>query len=130
MYVPRAAPAGVGEETAHRVGHGKAGFLPAGRFLGAHKRCRGLGDEPAAAETSEYVIVAKIANATIILQPNDSAGIIMSTLCSAPMISIINHAIVAHIMIGIPTMMNSTKSFPFMVANLLSLLDGFSLLIL
>jgi len=31
MYVPRTAPAGVGEETAHRVGRGKAGFLPAGR---------------------------------------------------------------------------------------------------
>lgn len=98
---------------------------------GPHRRCRGLGDGPAAAEMREYVIVAKIANATIILDPNDNAGTILRMLCNIPITSIIPHATVLNIMIGTPTMMNSTKSFPFMVAkHLLSLLDGFSLLIL
>ena len=79
----------------------------------------------------EYVIVAKIANATIILDPNDSAGTILRMLCNIPITSIIPHATVLNIMIGTTTMMNNTKSFPFMVAKyLLSLLDGFSLLIL
>lgn len=80
---------------------------------GPHRRCRGLGDGPAAAEMREYVIVAKIANATIILDPNDNAGTILRMLCNIPITSIIPHATVLNIMIGTPTMMNSTKSFPF-----------------
>ena len=114
MRVPRAAPAGVGEETAHRSRlTARQDFCLRAVSRGPHRRCRGLGDGPAAAEMREYVIVAKIANATIILDPNDNAGTILRMLCNIPITSIIPHATVLNIMIGTPTMMNSTKSFPF-----------------
>ena len=117
-YVPRAAPAGVGEETAHRVGHGKAGFLPAGRFLGARCqrplcwRYRGLGGGSAAAEIRANAIVVKNTIATIRLAQKDRAGIALHTLCSAPSAIIISHDTATHIMAGIPTIMKRMKIFP------------------
>ena len=65
------------------------------------------------------------------LSKKESGGIILKTLCSAPSAIIATQAKMAQVMVGSPTIRKRMKSFPFMVSkHLLSLLDGFSLLIL
>ena len=75
--------------------------------------------------------IANSINVARKLSRKESDGIALYSECSAPSSNIITQARKAQVMAGIPTITKRTKSFPFMVAkHLLSLLDGFSLLIL
>ena len=116
------------------VGHGKAGFLPAGRSLGA--RCqqpswRRAGLVSSVAAEIANIVMQKSINTAAKLSQKESDGIALHSECSAPSANITTQARKAQAAVGIPTMIKIMKSFPFMVAkHLLSLLDGFSLLIL
>ena len=125
MYVPRTAPAGVGEEAAHRVGHGKTGFLPAGRFLGGWSQCwrwRRVGRVLSVAKDTTNTTTLNSASATRKLSRKERAGITLKALCSAPRVSIVTQARKTQAMAGIPTMIRIIKIFPFMPAkHLLSL---------
>ena len=77
------------------------------------------------------MIIAKIIIVVTKLPQKERAGIMLHALCSAPSTNITTQAKKAQAMVGTPTIINNTKSLPFMLAkHFLSLLDESSSLIL
>jgi hypothetical protein len=86
-----------------------------------------------------FVVAMDITNTTTLksinvprkLSMKESGGIMLHALCSAPSTNITTQAKKAQAMVGTPTIINNTKSLPFMLAkHFLSLLDESSSLIL
>ena len=77
------------------------------------------------------MIIAKIIIVARKLSTKERAGITLKVLCSIPSTIIITQVNKAQVMVGTPTIINNTKSLPFMLAkHFLSLLDESSSLIL
>jgi hypothetical protein len=75
--------------------------------------------------------IANSINVARKLSRKESDGIALYSECSAPSANITTQAKKAQAMVGTPTIINNTKSLPFMLAkHFLSLLDESSSLIL